>query len=66
MTLEQVSRVGAYMQFERKLYEQQGMGLGLILAKCLAELHQGHLTIQSWPSKGTTVFVELLGLFESA
>jgi two-component system, sensor histidine kinase and response regulator len=66
MTIEQVSRVGAYMQFERKLYEQQGMGLGLILAKSLTELHQGRLTIQSAPSKGTTVFVELLALFESA
>lgn len=59
MTAEQMSRVGAYMQFERKLYEQQGMGLGLILAKRLAELHGGELTILSEPGQGTTVQVKL-------
>jgi two-component system, sensor histidine kinase and response regulator len=60
MTSDQINRIGAYMQFERKLHEQQGLGLGLILAKKLAELHQGNLSIQSTPSQGTTVYVELL------
>ncbi|MEO8397021.1 MAG: response regulator [Chloroflexota bacterium] len=60
MTSDQINQIGAYMQFERKLYEQQGMGLGLILAKNLAELHRGRLTIRSVPSQGTTVYVELL------
>lgn len=59
MTAEQMSRVGAYMQFERKLYEQQGMGLGLILAKRLTEIHGGDLTITSEPGQGTTVHVQL-------
>jgi two-component system, sensor histidine kinase and response regulator len=59
MTAEQIDRVGAYMQFERKLYEQQGMGLGLIVAKRLAELHGGDLTIISEPERGTTVHVRL-------
>jgi signal transduction histidine kinase len=60
MTSDQINRVGAYMQFERKLYEQQGMGLGLIIAKNLAELNRGRLTIQSTPAQGTTVYVEFL------
>ena len=60
MTSEQISRIGAYMQFERALYEQQGMGLGLILAKRFTELHNGKLTIASESKGGTTVFVELL------
>ena len=60
MTNDQINRVGAYMQFERKLYEQQGMGLGLIIAKNLAELNRGRLTIQSTPAQGTTVYVEIL------
>ena len=60
MTNDQINRVGAYMQFERKLYEQQGLGLGLILARNLAELHRGRLTIQSVLNEGTTVLVELL------
>lgn len=59
MTPQQISQVGAYIQFERKIYEQQGSGLGLMIAKCLAELHGGHLTIESSPEQGTTVRVHL-------
>lgn len=65
MTREQIVNVGAYLQFERKLYEQQGTGLGLIIAKYLAELHGGELTIESVPDKQTTVRV-MLPLSEDA
>ncbi|MEQ9359362.1 ATP-binding protein [Coleofasciculus chthonoplastes] len=41
MTSEQIANLGAYMQFERKLYEQQGSGLGLAIAQRLAQLHGG-------------------------
>ncbi|CAN1209791.1 response regulator [Tumidithrix helvetica PCC 7403] len=47
MTAEQIANVGAYMQFERKLYEQQGTGLGLAIAKRLTLLYGGELTIHS-------------------
>jgi light-regulated signal transduction histidine kinase (bacteriophytochrome) len=47
MNVQQIANLGAYMQFNRKIYEQQGSGLGLILAKRLAELHGGQLTIQT-------------------
>ena len=59
MKPEQIASVGAYMQFERKLYEQQGSGMGLIIAKRLAEIHRGELHIESIPEQGTTVRVML-------
>jgi two-component system sensor histidine kinase/response regulator len=59
MSREQIARVGAYMQFERKHYEQQGLGLGLVLCRLLAQLHGGEVTIESTPNQGTTVNVML-------
>ncbi len=53
MTNEQIKRVGAYMQFERAIYEQQGLGFGLVLARRLAELHGAELYIQSAVGEGT-------------
>src|SRR5438876_7688333 len=59
MKAEHIAVIGAYMQFERKIYEQQGSGLGLTVAKRLTELHGGELTIQSERGVGTTVELKL-------
>ena len=56
---DQITKVGAYMQFDRKMQEQQGLGLGLTIAKRLTELHGGTLSIQSKSSDGTIVTVKL-------
>jgi two-component system sensor histidine kinase/response regulator len=57
MTLEQIRDIGAYRQFERKIYEQQGSGLGLVVAKSLVEVHGGTFSIDSEYGKYTTVTV---------
>lgn len=59
MTTAQISQLGAYVQFERHMYEQQGSGLGLTIAKLMVELHGGSLSIESTPGKYTSVQITL-------
>jgi two-component system, sensor histidine kinase and response regulator len=59
LTPHQIHEIGAYKQFERKIYEQQGTGLGLSVAKKLAEVHGGSLSVESEHGKRTTIVVTL-------
>ena len=59
MTPEEIASVGAYQQFNRELYEQQGMGLGLAIVEQLIALQQGTVAIQSCPGDFIQVTVTL-------
>jgi CheY-like chemotaxis protein len=58
MTPEQIAEIGAYRQFDRKLYEQQGIGLGLCIAKHMVELYGGKLVVKSNAAEETIVQVK--------
>jgi DNA-binding response OmpR family regulator len=57
----ELSQVTAFRQFNRQRYEQQGLGLGLVIAKYLVELHGGDLQIQSQAGSATQVSLLLAG-----
>ncbi len=59
MTEDQIARVGAFMQFELKNYQQQGIGIGLKIVKKIIENHRGTFSISSIYKQGTTVNVTL-------
>lgn len=62
MTPQQIAQIGPHVQFERKLYEQQGPGLGLAIVQKMIELYQGQLIIES-PSDQQTIVTVYLPLF---
>jgi two-component system sensor histidine kinase/response regulator len=59
MTQQQVQNMGAYVQFGRRFHEQQGAGLGLIIAKRLVEIHGGTIDFVATPGGGLTVSARL-------
>ncbi|OIP69139.1 MAG: hybrid sensor histidine kinase/response regulator [Oscillatoriales cyanobacterium CG2_30_44_21] len=59
MTAEQINLIGAFVQFERKTYEQQGVGLGLKIVKKIVELARGQFSIASVCHEQTTINITL-------
>ena len=53
MTAEQINRIGAFQQFDRKKHEQQGLGLGLVLVQKLAAQCNAEFFVKSNPGEGT-------------
>ncbi|MEL6151198.1 MAG: hybrid sensor histidine kinase/response regulator, partial [Chloroflexota bacterium] len=59
MATEQLDNIGAYMQFDRAIHEQQGSGLGLAIVRQLVRMHDGYMQIKSEVGKGTVVRISL-------
>jgi signal transduction histidine kinase len=59
MSEDQIQKIHAFMQFDRERHEQQGLGLGLMIAKRLLKIHDGKLEITSELGQGTTVAITL-------
>lgn len=59
MTREDINSIGAYMQFQRWFFEQQGMGLGLAIVKLLVNLCGSEISFTSIPNPGLQVEVRI-------
>jgi signal transduction histidine kinase len=55
MTADQVGRLGAFQQFDRDRFEQQGSGMGLVIVRGIAEASGGRCEVESGPGVGATV-----------
>lgn len=56
---EQKAAFGKFIQINREDREQQGMGLGLYVARGIIEAHQGSIELRSAAGQGTEVIVRL-------
>lgn len=59
MSEEQVANIGAYMQFNKEENKQEGIGLGITIAKRILMLFNGSFSINSKQGMGTIVKITL-------
>lgn len=59
MTPKQLQQLGLFQQHDRKKFEQQGLGLGLVLARKIVQRLGGEFSLESEAGRGTTVQLRL-------
>lgn len=59
MTREQIEFVDPYIQFDRQVFEQQGMGLGMAIVRRIIDIYDGEMKIDSIPDEFTKVAVKI-------
>ena len=59
MSASQIKNIGAFTQFDREMYEQQGIGLGFSIIARIVDLFKGSMTIKIEPAKGTLITLSL-------
>lgn len=59
MSEEQIADIGAYMQFNKDMNQQSGIGLGITIAKRIIKLFDGSFSISSKQGMGTIVKITL-------
>lgn len=59
LSQQQIENVSALMMFDRWIYEDQGIGLGLAIVQRLIDLHEGQIAIESDGKTGTIVTIKL-------
>ena len=57
--LESLNDIAPFKQFNRKRFEQQGLGIGLYLVKRIVDFNQGELRISPIEREGTSVYISL-------
>jgi two-component system sensor histidine kinase/response regulator len=53
LTAEEIGRIGAFQQFDRHKFEQQGLGLGLVLVQKIVVLCKAEFSMKSQPGEGS-------------
>jgi K+-sensing histidine kinase KdpD len=59
LTDDQINSVQAFLQFDRKVHEQQGFGLGLAIVMKILNIINGKINIKSVPDEGTEILIEI-------
>jgi len=59
MDSDELNQISAFKQFSREMKQQEGNGLGLVIAERICNLVKGDLTIKSKKKQGTTVTISL-------